>query len=54
MGHPNVAAVGLIGSVSADTIKRCLLELGGSKAIVIYPDANIDRTVDGAVRGINE
>lgn len=61
-GHPDVAAVGLIGSVpagkavlhsAADTMKRCLLELGGKNAMVIYPDADIDRAVDGAVRGMN-
>ena len=60
--HPDVAAVGLIGSVpavkavlhsAADTMKRCLLELGGKNAMVIYPDADIDRAVDGAVRGMN-
>lgn len=62
VGHPDVAAVGLIGSVpagkavlhsAADTMKRCLLELGGKNAMVIYPDADIDRAVDGAVRGMN-
>jgi betaine-aldehyde dehydrogenase len=60
--HPEVAAVGLIGSVpagkavlhsAADTMKRCLLELGGKNAMVIYPDADIDRAVQGAVRGMN-
>lgn len=62
VSHPDVAAVGLIGSVpagkavlhsAADTMKRCLLELGGKNAMVIYPDADIDRAVDGAVRGMN-
>lgn len=62
VGHPDVAAVGLIGSVpagkavlrsAADTMKRCLLELGGKNAMVIFPDADIDRAVDGAVRGMN-
>lgn len=62
VGHPDVAAVGLIGSVpagkavlhsAADTMKRCLLELGGKNAMIIYPDADIDRAVDGAVRGMN-
>jgi betaine-aldehyde dehydrogenase len=62
VGHPEVAAVGLIGSVpagkavlhsAADTIKRCLLELGGKNAMVIYPDADMDRAVQGAVRGMN-
>jgi betaine-aldehyde dehydrogenase len=62
VGHPDVAAVGLIGSVpagkavlrsAADTMKRCLLELGGKNAMVIFPDADFDRAVDGAVRGMN-
>lgn len=62
VGHPDVAAVGLIGSVpagkavlhsAADTMKRCLLELGGKNAMIIYPDADFERAVDGAVRGMN-
>ena len=62
VSHPDVAAVGLIGSVpagkavlhsAADTMKRCLLELGGKNAMVIYPDADMERAVDGAVRGMN-
>lgn len=61
-GHPQVAAVGLIGSVPAgkavlhaavDTFKRTLLELGGKNAMMIFPDADLDRAVDGAVRGMN-
>jgi len=60
--HPAVAAVGLIGSVpagqsvltaSAGNLKRTLLELGGKNAMVIYPDADIESAVDGAVRGMN-
>lgn len=62
VSHPDVAAVGLIGSVpagkavlhsAADTMKRCLLELGGKNAMLIYPDADMERAVDGAVRGMN-
>lgn len=62
VGHPQVAAVGLIGSVpagkavlhaAADGMKRTLLELGGKNAMVIYPDADFERAVDGAVRGMN-
>lgn len=60
--HSDVDAVGLIGSVqagkavlrsSAETMKHCLLELGGKNAMVIYPDADMDEAVDGAVRGMN-
>ena len=62
VAHPGVAAVGLIGSVPAgkavwkaagDSLKRTLLELGGKNAMIIYPDADFDRAVDGAVRGMN-
>lgn len=60
--HPSVAAVGLIGSVAAgravlrtgaETFKRTLLELGGKNAMIVYPDADFDAAVDGAVRGMN-
>ncbi|AOF87127.1 aldehyde dehydrogenase family protein [Hydrogenophaga sp. RAC07] len=60
--HADVDAVGLIGSVqagkavlrsSADTMKHCLLELGGKNAMVIYPDADLEEAVYGAVRGMN-
>lgn len=60
--HPDVAAVGIIGSVpagkavlraSADTLKRTVLELGGKNAMIIHPDADFDAAVDGAVRGMN-
>ena len=60
--HPHVAAIALIGSVpagkavlhaAADTMKRSLLELGGKNAMVIYPDADMSRAVDGAIRGMN-
>ena len=60
--HPDVAAVGLIGSVPAGkavmkaasaTLKRTLLELGGKNAMVVFPDANFERAVDGAIKGMN-
>ncbi len=60
--HPNVAAVGLIGSVgagqavmrsAAQGMKRTLLELGGKNAMIIFPDADFDAAVEGAVRGMN-
>lgn len=62
VAHPGVAAVGLIGSIPAgkavwksagDTLKRTLLELGGKNAMIIYPEADFERAVDGAVRGMN-
>ena len=60
--HPDVAAVALIGSVNAgkavmrtaaDDLKKVLLELGGKNAMIVYPDANLDRVALGAVRGMN-
>lgn len=60
--HADVAAIGLIGSVpagqavlvaSASNLKRTLLELGGKNAMVIYPDADVESAIDGAVRGMN-
>lgn len=60
--HPDVAAVGLIGSVAAgkavlraavETMKHTLLELGGKNAMIVFPDADFDRAVEGAVRGMN-
>ncbi len=62
VAHPKVAAVALIGSVSAGRavlaatahdMKHTLLELGGKNAMIIYPDADFDRAVAGAVRGMN-
>lgn len=61
-GHPDVQAVGLIGSVqagkailraAADTFKHTLLELGGKNAMIVFPDANFEKAVAGAVRGMN-
>ena len=60
--HPDVAAVGLIGSVpagkavlraSADNLKRTLLELGGKNAMVVFPDADLEAAVEGAIKGMN-
>ena len=60
--HPGIAAVGLIGSVGtgravlksgADTLKRTQLELGGKNALVICEDADVDRAIAGAVKGMN-
>jgi len=62
VAHPQVAAIGLIGSVpagkavlhaAADSMKHTLLELGGKNAMIIYPDADFERAVDGPGRGMN-
>jgi betaine-aldehyde dehydrogenase len=60
--HPQVAKVGLIGSVptgravlraAAETIKRVDLELGGKNALVGYPDADPEEVAAAAVHGMN-
>ncbi|GIK83182.1 MAG: NAD/NADP-dependent betaine aldehyde dehydrogenase [Alphaproteobacteria bacterium] len=60
--HPAVRKVTLIGSVAtgkavmrtaAETLKQVLLELGGKNAMIVYPDADIDKVVAAAVRGMN-
>jgi betaine-aldehyde dehydrogenase len=60
--HPRIAAVGLIGSVptgravvkgGADTLKHTQLELGGKNALVICEDADVERAIEGAVKGMN-
>jgi len=60
--HPLVRKVTLIGGVptgkavmksAADDLKPVLLELGGKNALIAYPDADIDRLVDGVIAGMN-
>ncbi len=60
--HPQVPVVTVIGSVgtgravargAADRLKHTLLELGGKNALIVYPDADIERAIEGAVRGMN-
>jgi betaine-aldehyde dehydrogenase len=60
--HPLVPVVTLVGSVesgracarsAADRLKKIVLELGGKNALIAYPDADIQRLIDGAVRGMN-
>lgn len=60
--HPLVRKITLIGGVptgkavmrsAAGGLKPVLLELGGKNALVAYPDADIDRLVDGIVGGMN-
>ena len=38
---------------AADSLKPVLLELGGKNALIMYPDADLDKAVAGAVRGMN-
>jgi betaine-aldehyde dehydrogenase len=62
VAHPKVPMVTLIGSVptgraiakqAASQLKRLIFELGGKNALIIFPDADIDRAIEGAVRGMN-
>jgi betaine-aldehyde dehydrogenase len=61
-GHPLVPSVSLVGSVpsgvavaktAADRLKHVGLELGGKNALIVYPDADLDKAVEGAVKGMN-
>ena len=60
--HPDVPVVTLIGSVptgraiataAAERLKHVTLELGGKNALIVYPDADVARAIDGAVQGMN-
>ncbi|GAB7549393.1 aldehyde dehydrogenase family protein [Cupriavidus sp. 8B] len=60
--HPQVPIVTLIGSVptgraiakqAANRLKQLIFELGGKNALIVFPDADIDQAIDGAVRGMN-
>lgn len=60
--HPLVPVITLIGSVNtgravmkgaAERLKHVLLELGGKNALIVYPDADVARTIAGAVKGMN-
>ncbi len=60
--HPLVPRISLIGSVptgraimkaGADRLKHVTLELGGKNACIIYPDADLDKAIAGAVQGMN-
>jgi betaine-aldehyde dehydrogenase len=63
VAHPGVRRVAFIGSVGVGraiqrraaehTVKTVTLELGGKNPIVVFPDADLDAALDGAVRGMN-
>ena len=62
VNHPLVPRLSLIGSVptgraiakaAADQLKHVTLELGGKNACIIYPDADMDKAIAGAVGGMN-
>ncbi|MBO1113829.1 aldehyde dehydrogenase family protein [Bordetella petrii] len=60
--HPLVRKITLIGGVptgkavmktASDHLKPVLLELGGKNALIAYPDADLERLVDGIIGGMN-
>jgi len=61
--HPAIRRIGFIGSEAtgraiqrdaADAgIKDVSLELGGKNAMIVFPDADLDRAAAGAVNGMN-
>jgi betaine-aldehyde dehydrogenase len=62
VAHPLVPRLSLIGSVptgraiaraAAERLKHVTLELGGKNACIIYPDADMDKAIKGAVDGMN-
>jgi len=61
--HPGVPRVSFIGSVAVGraiqqraathVVKTVTLELGGKNPMVVFPDADLELAVDGALRGMN-
>jgi phenylacetaldehyde dehydrogenase len=59
--HPGIDKVTFTGSTdvgriiiraAANDIKRVTLELGGKTPVIVFPDADIDRAIEGAARSI--
>ncbi|WP_254694988.1 aldehyde dehydrogenase family protein [Antarctobacter heliothermus] len=62
VADPKVDMVSIVGSINtgravakacADRLKPMICELSGKNALIAYPDADIARTITGAVRGMN-
>lgn len=62
VSHPRTPFVGLVGSVAAGKavalsaarqLKQVALELGGKNALIIYPDADLNKAIEGALKGMN-
>jgi betaine-aldehyde dehydrogenase len=60
--HPKVDKIHFKGSLptgrlvlagGADTVKPVTLEMGGKNPFIVYPDADLERAVEGAVIGMN-
>ena len=52
--HPDVDVIGFTGSsetgqnvlkYASDTVKKCVMELGGNNPVLVYPDADLDALV---------
>lgn len=62
VNHPLVKKVSLIGATptgvsilhaAADKVMPVSLELGGKNPLIICPEADIEKAIDGAIRGMN-
>jgi acyl-CoA reductase-like NAD-dependent aldehyde dehydrogenase len=61
--HPGIPRIAFIGSAATGrriqasaasaAVKTVTLELGGKNPIVVFPDADLDLAVEGAIRGMN-
>ena len=58
LASPVIKKVSLTGSTAvgkvlqkqaADTLKRCTMELGGHAPVIVYPDADLEKTIDTLV-----
>ena len=59
--HPDVDKISFTGSTAvgksivagaAGNLKRVALELGGKSPVIVFPDADLDRAIEGAANGI--
>jgi betaine-aldehyde dehydrogenase len=63
VSHPRIRRLAFIGSVqigrliqaraAAASVKTVTLELGGKNPLLVFPDADLDQAVAGALRGMN-
>jgi len=61
--HPLIKRVSLIGSVTTgmkiqemaakSAVKHISLELGGKNPMIVFPDADLEKAVDGVITGMN-
>lgn len=61
--HPDVKRIAFTGSVATGRavqraaaeggVKHVTLELGGKNPLIVFADADVDKAVDGAIRGMN-